>query len=177
MVHSIFASVGLSALLAQSAVAFSVIKYVGATYLIYLGIKTLWSRVGFAVSNEAAQVGLKSVFVQGVASNVLNSKVALCVLAFLPQTVDPVAGDAAMQLLALGLTFTLLTWVVFSALGYFSRGLWNWLRSRPGYANALRWLMGGVLVGLGAASGLLGSLDGRIVRLFERKRMRASAWS
>jgi threonine/homoserine/homoserine lactone efflux protein len=149
VIHSIFASVGLSALLAQSAVTFSVVKYVGAPYLIYLGIKALWSREGFTVSNEAAQVRLKSIFVQGVASNVLNPKVALCFLAFLPRTVDPMAGGAAMQLLALGLTFTLLTWVVFSALGYFSRGLWNWLRSRPGYANALRWLMGGVLVGLG----------------------------
>ena len=149
VIHSIFASVGLSALLAQSAVASSVAKYVGAPYLIYLGIKALWSREGFAVSKEAAQVGLKSVFVQGVASNVLNPKVALCFPAFLPQPVDPVAGGAAMQLLALGLTFALLTWVVFSALGYLARGLGNWLRSRPGYANALRWLMGGVLVGLG----------------------------
>lgn len=176
MIHSIFASVELSASLAQSAVTFSVVKYVGATYLNYLGIQALWSREDFAVSHEAAQVGLKSVFVQGVASNVLNSKVALCFLAFLPQPMNPVAGGAAMQLLALGLTFTLLTWVIFSALGYFSRGLGNWLRSRPGYANALRWLIGGVLVGLGAASGLLGSLDSRIGRLFERKRMRASAW-
>lgn len=137
-------------MLAQSTVAFSVVKYVGAPYLIYLGIKTLWSSEDFAVPNETAQVGLKSVFVQGVASNVLNPEVGLCFLAFLPQPVDPVAGGAAMQLLALGLTFTLLTWVVFSALGYLcSRGLGNWLRSRPGYANALRWLMGGVLVGLG----------------------------
>ena len=136
-------------MLAQSTVAFSVVKYVGAPYLIYLGIKALWSREGFAVSNEAAQVGLKSIFVQGVASNVLNPKVALCFLAFLPQPVDPMAGGAAMQLLALGLTFTLRTWVVFSALGYLSRDLGNWLRSRPGYANALCWLMGGVLVGLG----------------------------
>ena len=84
MIHSIFAAVGLSALLAPSAVAFSVVKYVGATYLVYLGIKALWSREGSAVSNEAAPVGLKSVFVQGVASNVLNPKVALCFLAFLP---------------------------------------------------------------------------------------------
>ena len=136
-------------MLAQSAVTFSVVKYVGAPYLIYLGIKALWSREGFAVSNEAAQVGLKSVFVQGVTSNVLNPKVALCFLAFLPRPVDPVAGRAAMQLLALGLTFALLTWVVFSALGYLARGLGNWLRSRPGYANALRWLMGGVLVEFG----------------------------
>ena len=59
------------------------------------------------------------------------------------------AGGAALQLLALGLTFALLTWMLFSVLGYFSGGLGNWLRSRPGYANVLRWLTGGILVGLG----------------------------
>ncbi len=149
VVHSVFAAVGLSALLAQSAVAFSAVKYVGAAYLIYLGIKALSSREGFAVSSEAAPVGLRSVFVQGVASNVLNPKVALFFLAFLPQFADPAAGGAALQLLALGLTFALLTWMIFSVLGYFSGGLGNWLESRPDYANVLRWLTGGILVGLG----------------------------
>ena len=149
VVHSIFAAVGLSALLAQSAVAFSVIKYVGAAYLIYLGIKVFLNREGFAVSSEATPLGLKSVFVQGVASNVLNPKVALFFLAFLSQFADPTVDRAAVQLLALGLTFALLTWMVFSAIGYFSGSLGNWLESRPGYANVLRWLTDGVLVGLG----------------------------
>lgn len=149
VVHSVFAAVGLSALLAQSAVAFSAVKYVGATYLIYLGIKALSSRESFAVSSEAASVRLKSVFVQGVASNVLNPKVALFFLAFLPQFADPAAGDTVLQLLALGLTYALLTWMIFSVLGYFSGGLGNWLESRPDYANVLRRLTGGVLVGLG----------------------------
>jgi threonine/homoserine/homoserine lactone efflux protein len=149
VVHSVFAAVGLSALLAQSAVAFSAVKYVGAAYLIYLGIKALSSREGFAVSSEAAQVRPKSVFDQGVASNVLNPKVVLFLLAFLPQFADPAAGGTALQLLALGLTFALLTWRIFSVLGYFSGGLGNWLESRPDYANVLRWLTGGVLVGLG----------------------------
>ncbi|MDQ4043774.1 MAG: LysE family translocator [Actinomycetota bacterium] len=149
VVHSIFAAVGLSALLAQSAVAFSVIKYVGAAYLIYLGIKVFLNREGFAVSSEATPVGLKSVFVQDVASNVPNPKVALFFLAFLPQFADPTVDSATVQLLALGLTFALLTWMVFSAIGYFSGSLGNWLESRPGYANVLRWLTGGVLVGLG----------------------------
>ena len=149
VVHSVFAAVGLSALLAQSAVAFSAVKYVGAAYLIYLGIKALSSRESFAVSSEAAPVRIKSVFVQGVASNVLNPKVALFFLAFLPQFADPAEGDTALQLLALGLTFALLTWMIFSVLGYFSGGLGNWLESRPDYTNVLRWLTGGVLVGLG----------------------------
>ncbi len=149
VVHSTFAAVGLSALLQQSAVAFSVVKYAGAAYLIYLGIKTLLDRESFAVTGEAAPARLGSVFSQAVASNVLNPKVALFFLAFLPQFADPTAGGVAPQLLALGLTFALLTWMIFSALGYFSGSLGNWLVSRPKLADGLRWLTGGVLIGLG----------------------------
>ena len=149
VVHSAFAAVGLSALLQQSATAYSVVKYAGAAYLIYLGIKALLDMESFAVTGETAQARLGSVFFQAVASNVLNPKVALFFLAFLPQFADPAAGDAAPQLLVLGLTFALLTWMIFSALGYFSGSLGNWLVSRPKLADGLRWLTGGVLIGLG----------------------------
>ena len=149
VVHSTFAAVGLSALLQQSAVAFFVVKYAGAAYLIYLGIKALLDRESFAVTGEAAPARLGSVFFQAVASNVLNPKVALFFLAFLPQFANPAAAGAAPQLLALGLTFALLTWMIFSALGYFSGSLGNWLVSRPKLADGLRWLTGGVLIGLG----------------------------
>ena len=150
VVHFVFAAVGLSAWLAQSAVAFSVSKYAGAAYLIYLGVRAFLDRESFPVSSGAASVSLKSVFVQGVASNVLNPKVALFFLAFLLRFADPASpGGAALQLLALGLTFALLTWAIFSVLGYFSGGLGSWLGSRLRYANALRWLTGGILVGLG----------------------------
>jgi threonine/homoserine/homoserine lactone efflux protein len=144
-----FAAIGLSALLQQSATAYSVVKYAGAAYLIYLGIKALLDRESFAVTEETAQARLGSVFFQAVVSNVLNPKVALFFLAFLPQFADPAAGDAAPQLLVLGLTFTLLTWMIFSVLGYFSGSLGNWLASRPKLADGLRWLTGGVLIGLG----------------------------
>jgi threonine/homoserine/homoserine lactone efflux protein len=82
VVRSAFAALGLSALLAQSALAFSVVKYAGAAYLSYLGIRTLLSKEGLAVSGEAAPAMLRSVFLQGVATNVLNPKVAPFFLAF-----------------------------------------------------------------------------------------------
>ena len=149
VVHSVFAAVGLSTLLQQSATAFLVVKYAGAAYLIYLGIRTFLSKDGFVVSREAAPARLGSVFFQGVASNVLNPKVALFFLAFLPQFANPAAGDAAPQLLVLGLTFAFLTWLTFSVLGYFSGSLGGWLRSRASFADYLRWLTGSVLIGLG----------------------------
>ena len=150
VVHITFAAVGLSALLAQSVLAFSLVKYAGAAYLIYLGVKTLLSREGFAIPGGAAPaLKLRSVFLQGVVSNVLNPKVALFFLAFLPQFVSPGAGAAAPQLLVLGLVFALLGLVFLCVLALCSGSLGDRLRTRPGLANALRWLAGSVLVGLG----------------------------
>lgn len=136
--HSLFAAAGLSALLAQSAMAFSVVKYAGAAYLIYLGVKTLLSREGFAVSGGERAMRLRNVFAQGVASNVMNPKIAVFFLAYLPQFADPAAGGMAPQLLLLGLAFALCTWVVFSVLGYFSGTLGDRLVRRPRLADALR---------------------------------------
>lgn len=153
MIHSVFAAVGLSALLQQSAAAYSVVKYAGAAYLIYLGIKTFLREDGFAVSGETAPTRLGGVLLQGVVSNVLNPKVALFFLAFLPQFADPTAGGAAPQLLVLGLAFASLTWIVFSMLGYFSGSLGNWLVGRPGLTDGLHFLTGGGLIGLDRCTG------------------------
>ena len=147
--HSLFAAAGLSALLAQSAVGFAVVKYAGAAYLIYLGAKALLSREGFAVSGEGRALRLGGVFAQGVASNVMNPKIAVFFLAYLPQFADPATGGMAPQLLVLGLAFALLTWLVFSVLGYFSGSLGDLLSRRPRFSDALRWLTGGVFIALG----------------------------
>jgi threonine/homoserine/homoserine lactone efflux protein len=147
--HSLFAAAGLSVLLARSAVAFSVVKYVGAAYLIYLGIRALLDRESFVLAEGTPRVGLRSVFAQAVASNVLNPKIAVFFLAYLPQFADADAGGTALQLLALGLTFALLTWVIFSAIALFSGTLGAWLRTRPKLAGGMGWIPGGVLVGLG----------------------------
>jgi threonine/homoserine/homoserine lactone efflux protein len=147
--HSLFAAAGLSVLLARSAVAFSVVKYAGAAYLIYLGIRALLDRESFVLPRGSSYPGMRSVFVQAVASNVLNPKIAVFFLAYLPQFADPSAGATAPRLLALGLTFALLTWVIFSGIALFSGTLGAWLRTRPRLASGLGWLTGGVLVSLG----------------------------
>ena len=149
VVHSVFAAVGLSALLAQSALAFSVVKYVGAAYLIYLGVRALLDREGFAPTRGEAPMGLGKVFTQAVASNVLNPKIAVFFLAYLPQFADPATGGTAIRLLAFGMTFALLTLAIFSALAVFSGTVGSWLRSRPKLAGGLGWLTGAVLISLG----------------------------
>jgi threonine/homoserine/homoserine lactone efflux protein len=149
--HSLFAAAGLSALLQQSAVGYSVVKYVGAAYLIYLGIKALTDRERFVFSEDGAPaLDLGRVYVQAVASNVFNPKIAVFFLAYLPQFADPTSGGGvALQLLALGLAFAAMTWAIFSVVALLSGALGGWLRSKPKLANGLSWLAGGVLIALG----------------------------
>src|SRR5918992_6263691 len=116
MTHVVAATLGLSALLASSAVAFSAVKYVGAAYLIFLGIGRLLNGDGEG-TEERAPSSLRKIFVQGVIVNVLNPKIALFFLAFLPQFVDPARGGVAWQIFFLGLTLALIGIVTDSVYG------------------------------------------------------------
>ena len=149
LVHTVFAAVGLSAILAQSALAFSVVKYLGAAYLVYLGVRAVLDRDGFPAPERAERANLSVVFRHGVVSNLLNPKVALFFLAFLPQFVDPAAGATGLQMLGFGISFTIMGLLVLCAVALFSGTLGEWLRSRPSFTSALSWLTGGVLVALG----------------------------
>ena len=148
--HTALAAAGLSALLRSSATAFMVVKYVGTAYLIYLGVRSLLSKNSFSLTGDAVpKAGLRKAFFQGVASNVLNPKIALFFLAFLPQFVHPATGSAASQMLVLGLAFTLLALAIFNIIAYFSGTLGEFLGRKPAFANILRWFTGSVLIGLG----------------------------
>jgi threonine/homoserine/homoserine lactone efflux protein len=105
-VHTFAAAVGLSALLAASATAFSILKWVGAAYLVYVGVSLLIARPALQQRTAALRVvKLRTVFLQGFLTNVLNPKVALFFLAFLPQFVDPGAPNKAITFLFLGFVF------------------------------------------------------------------------
>ncbi len=158
--HTTLAAVGLSAILARSAVAFSVVKYIGAAYLVYLGVRALLSREEFSPSAEKIPaVKLRSFFFRGLTMNLLNPKVAVFFMAFLPQFASPsvgTAGGAALRLVALGLIFALLSVVVFSAIALFSGVVGDRLSRNPRFATALQWSTGCVLVGLGVRLALSG---------------------
>lgn len=105
-VHTLLAAVGVSALLQHSETAFLVVKYAGAGYLLYLAWKAIRSGDGAAaMERRLGRVGLWRVFGEGALTNLLNPKVALFILAFLPQFVDPAKGHAALQILLLGTLF------------------------------------------------------------------------
>src|SRR5215204_4122618 len=113
IVHIMAAVVGLSALIAQSAIAFDIIKYVGAAYLIYLGIKSLLTKKkAITVDNNLQQLSYRKIFWQGVLTNVLNPKVALFFLAFLPQFIDIHKGNTSLQILFLGIWFDIVGTIV-----------------------------------------------------------------
>ncbi len=105
LVHVAAAAVGLSALLMSSAAAFSAVKYLGAAYLIYLGVQKLRREEYLDPSQEAPRVKLSRVFGQGIIVNILNPKTALFFFAFLPQFVDASRGNVALQILFLGTLF------------------------------------------------------------------------
>jgi threonine/homoserine/homoserine lactone efflux protein len=150
-VHIVAAGLGLSALLATSAAAFTVVKLAGAAYLIYLGV-ALW-RSGPRSPRPAATAlpptPLARVFVQGVLTNVLNPKVALFFLAFLPQFVDPAGAQRLAAFLLLGTVFntTGLVWNLFVA--WSSAGIGRRMSSLPGRMHALHRIAGAVFVVLG----------------------------
>lgn len=158
--HTTLAAVGLSAILARSAGALSLVKFIGAAYLVYLGIRALLSREEFSPSVEKIfTVKLRNFFLQGLTMNLLNPKVAVFFMAFLPQFVSPsvgTAGGAALRLVALGLVFALLSVVIFSAIALFSGVVGDRLSRNPRFATALQWSTAFVLVGLGVRLALSG---------------------
>jgi threonine/homoserine/homoserine lactone efflux protein len=150
LVHIAAATIGLSALLASSALAFDVVKYLGAAYLILVGVRRL---AGLERPDEGRVAGSRSLsrlYRQGIVVNVLNPKTALFFLAFLPQFVDSTRGAPWAQILLLGL--------LFAALGFLSDGVWalvagtlgERLRRSRRFPQVQRYVSGSVFVGLGA---------------------------
>ncbi len=108
LVHVIFAALGLSALLTQSVIAFSVVKYLGAAYLIYMGLRTLTHKAKASTVQPLKTLSYSDIFTQGIIVNILNPKTALFFLAFLPQFVNPAKGSVILQIVILGMIFVLM---------------------------------------------------------------------
>ncbi len=158
LVHATFAAAGLSAIVASSAAAYAVVKWVGVAYLVYLGLKNLFGRDENDGNVEVEREPLSRVLVQAVLVQVLNPKVALFFLAFLPQFVDPSRGPVWTQTLILGATLAaigLFTDGTFALLGGTAGG---WLKRRgSGISRIGRYVSGGVYLALGAAGAVAGS--------------------
>lgn len=152
LVHVAAAAVGLSAVLAASATAFTIVKYVGAAYLVYLGVRRIVDRRSVVTAERGSERRLRRAFVDGVVVNVLNPKTALFFLAFLPQFVDVARGAVAAQILGLGVLFVALGVLTDGAYALTAGTAAQWLRARPRFLASERWISGGMYIGLGVAA-------------------------
>jgi threonine/homoserine/homoserine lactone efflux protein len=156
--HIAAATLGVSAILMSSALAFNLVKLLGAAYLIYLGVRALLTREDSAEKHAEVQpASLRKIFLQGMIVNVLNPKTALFFFAFLPQFVDSSAGSVPLQMLILG--------GLFSGLGIFTDGMYalaagtfgDWLKRSEHFLRIQRYVAGVVYIGLGMTAALSGS--------------------
>jgi threonine/homoserine/homoserine lactone efflux protein len=151
LIHTLFSSFGLSIILAKSAIAFSIVKYIGVAYLVYLGIKMLIDKSNVFENDKSKMEGmdLNKIYREGVWTNVLNPKIALFFLAFLPQFVNQEYAQGAIPFLLLGLTFmaTGTIWCLF--LAYSSSLITGTLRKNDKIGKIMQKLSGVIFIGLG----------------------------
>lgn len=147
--HTTLAAFGIAALLRSSPLAFEIVKIAGGLYLIWVGVKALTSR-GLASAHERPPVPLLTVFRQSVVGNMMNPKVTLFFVVFLPQFVNPGGTQrVAVQMIELGLVFMLQALAIFSAFGLFAGALGAWLKRRPRAGVWLDRLAGATFIALG----------------------------
>lgn len=150
--HTVWATLGVTALIAASETAFTALKFAGAAYLVWLGWQALKSP-GAKLSAEAGAAAdstpLRTYLRRGFVANAINPKVALFFLAFLPQFVSPAGGHAAGQTALLGTLFAAQTVLIFGVIGYYAGAVGGWLRGRPEVGLWLDRATGVLFIGLG----------------------------
>lgn len=149
-VHTVAAAAGISALFYSSAFAFQVVKYAGAAYLLYLAWKAVKEQNAFLQQNRSGGGPTGSaLFRRGFIMNVLNPKVALFFLAFLPQFTQDAAGRIGFQMIVLGLIFMVQALIIFTLIGFFSGTVGEIVLRRPRVARYFSWLSAGIFASLG----------------------------
>jgi threonine/homoserine/homoserine lactone efflux protein len=149
--HTLLAAFGLSLIIAKSILLFNIVKYAGAAYIIYLGVKMILSgNITLPEENFEKKVqDLRNVFLDGFLTNILNPKVALFFIAFLPQFIDTSARGGALPFILLGLTFTTTGTIYCALLAIFAAQIFSSLRHNKSFSSVLNKTCGSVLVFLG----------------------------
>lgn len=146
--HTFLAAVGISALIAASPVAFTIVKYAGAAYLAWIGYSILKDKSEIGDDTEFQPLSRWQVFRQSVIANMLNPKVAVFFLAFIPQYVNQEAGPVWLQFTVYGVFFALQAWLVFSVIALGSSGIGSLIRRKPSVQCYIKFVAGAVLIGL-----------------------------
>ncbi|NRQ37398.1 LysE family translocator [Nonomuraea sp. NN258] len=150
-VHVAVAAAGLAALFEAVPVAFTVVRVIGAAYLIYLGVQMLRNRKGVEDELDSARPGLtgRRAFASGMLTNLLNPKMVTFTIAFLPQFVDPALGRVWLQFAILGAILILLEFAVDGTVGVLAGRIGGWLRRRAAARRRIDVATGGIFIGLG----------------------------
>ena len=147
--HTVLAAVGIAALIRSSELAFDAVRYAGAAYLVWIGIQALRHRAAFSMQAAGDARGLATIYKQSVIGNMLNPKVTLFFLAFLPQFVNAEAGHVGWQMALLGAIFMLNTVVIFGAVALFAGWIGGWMRRNPAIGERLNVFAGVTFIALG----------------------------
>ena len=155
LVHIAAAAIGLSSLVLASSVAFGVVRYAGAAYLVVLGVRRLLTRQSDVLVEERSPRSLRRLYTQGFVVNLLNPKTIVFIFAFIPQFVDVEAGHVGVQIVLLGLTLAVLGLLSDSLYAIVAGSIADRLRGSRAVARFERWFGGGILVGLGVAAAIV----------------------
>jgi len=147
--HTVLAAVGVAALIRSSDLAFDLVRYAGAAYLMWIGIQALRHRSSFSIEAAGERKALATIYRQSVVGNMLNPKVTLFFLAFLPQFVNTQGGHVGLQMALLGAIFMLVTVVIFGAVAMFSGWIGDWVRAKPAIGERLNVFAGITFIALG----------------------------
>ena len=154
LVHIVAATLGLSSLLLSSALAFNVVKYAGAAYLIYLGVRTFMQPAEPPAEGVPVIENRWRIFRDGFVVCLLNPKTALFFFAFLPQFVNVQRGSVAGQIFVLGIIFLVMATITDGLYALAAGSAGQWLRTHRGFLRAQRYVTGSVYIGLGLATAL-----------------------
>jgi len=146
--HTVAVALGLAALVNSSAFAFTILKYIGAAYLIYLAWQAFRAGGSTAEKREVPHFSKGDLYRRGIVMNQTNPKVSLFFMAFLPQLVDPAGGSVTMQFFLLGGLFILATILVFGAISMLAGGLGERYRNSPGAQSVVNRVAAALFVGL-----------------------------
>ena len=150
-VHTVLAAFGLSLIIAKSILLFNIIKYAGAAYLLYVGFKMITDKSGFANQqiDQETSVNYNTIYRDAIVTNLLNPKVALFFISFLPQFIDPASGNSTLGFLLLGATFitTGITWCMILAV--FAAAIFSSLKKNMKLSIIINKICGATLIGLG----------------------------
>ena len=155
--HASAAALGLSAILLSSALTFNIVKYLGAAYLIYLGIRKILSKDGETKTEVNQQERLSRIYIQGFVVNLFNPKTALFFFAFLPQFVNTSNGNVTLQMFLLGITFVVMALITDSAYALISSSIASQLNANRNFARNQRYFTGLIYIGLGVVTAFSGS--------------------